>query len=84
MGSENNDHQQTALTEDFDRGTDTVESESGPKRELQELVDRYLTSQRTTGSQAYAIRSWVNSATAHACGVSGPLTGEGRPPKRRS
>ncbi|WP_276258979.1 tyrosine-type recombinase/integrase [Haloglomus litoreum] len=54
MGSEDNDHQQTALTEDFDSTSDAEESCPALDSDLRALVDRYLTSQRTTGSQAYA------------------------------
>jgi integrase len=54
MGSENNDHQQTALTEDFESDSSVEESHPALDSDLRALVNRYLTSQRTTGSQAYA------------------------------
>jgi hypothetical protein len=54
MGSENENHQQTALTEDFDSSSGAQKSRSAQDSDLRALADRYLTSQRTTRSQAYA------------------------------
>jgi hypothetical protein len=55
MDSESNSHQQTSLTEEFDAAPAEDSSEASPSdTQIKALVDDYITSKQTSGSQAYA------------------------------